>query len=165
GDLATFVGWSSHVLGAHVRVNGAPAAGGRALAPRRRQLSATSQPTAKASRAVISFWPPCRECFVCARDGPKGGPNTCACYVAARKRRRRATDYARCFMQIRLGYELKYTFMQPTPVILTLNVHHSRAADLIEPDLLHIEPAVPVRAYHDGFGNWCSRLVAPAGNV
>jgi transglutaminase-like putative cysteine protease len=68
-------------------------------------------------------------------------------------------------MQIRLGYELKYTFTQPTPVILTLNVHHSRAADLIEPDLLHIEPTVPVRAYHDGFGNWCSRLVAPAGNV
>ncbi len=68
-------------------------------------------------------------------------------------------------MQIRLGYELQYTFTQPTPVILTLNVHHSRAPDLIEPDLLHIAPSVPVRAYHDSFGNWCSRLVAPAGKV
>ena len=66
-------------------------------------------------------------------------------------------------MQIRLGYELKYTFPQPTPIILTLNVHHTRAKDLIEPDYLHTEPAVPTRAYHDGFGNWCTRLVAPAG--
>jgi transglutaminase-like putative cysteine protease len=66
-------------------------------------------------------------------------------------------------MQIRLGYELRYTFPQPTPIILTLNVHHSRTNDLIEPDLLHTEPAVVSRAYHDGFGNWCTRLVAPAG--
>lgn len=68
-------------------------------------------------------------------------------------------------MHIRLGYELKYTFAQATPVILTLNVHHSRSGDLIEPDHLHTEPAVPTRAYHDGFGNWCTRLVAPAGPV
>lgn len=67
-------------------------------------------------------------------------------------------------MQIRLGYELKYTFVQPTPIILTLNVHHSRAKDLIEVDQLRTEPAVPLRGYHDAFGNWCTRLVAPAGN-
>ena len=67
-------------------------------------------------------------------------------------------------MQIRLGYELKYTFEQPTPIILTLNVHHGRAKDLIEPDYMLTDPGVPVRAYHDGFGNWCTRLVAPAGN-
>ena len=66
-------------------------------------------------------------------------------------------------MRIRLGYELKYTFTQPTPVILTLTIHHSRAGDLVSPDRLSTDPAIPTRAYRDGFGNWCTRLVAPAG--
>jgi transglutaminase-like putative cysteine protease len=68
-------------------------------------------------------------------------------------------------MRIRLGYELRYTFTQPTPIILTLNIHHTRAADVIEPDLLHTDPVIPTRAYRDGFGNWCTRLVAPAGRL
>jgi transglutaminase-like putative cysteine protease len=66
-------------------------------------------------------------------------------------------------MQIRLGYELHYTFPQPTPMILTLNVHYSRASDLVRPDHMLTNPSVPIRAYRDLFGNWCTRLVAPAG--
>jgi transglutaminase-like putative cysteine protease len=66
-------------------------------------------------------------------------------------------------MQIRLGYEVIYTFEQPTPIILTLNVHETRAADLVQPDRLQTEPAVSLRGYRDGFGNWCTRLTAPAG--
>lgn len=66
-------------------------------------------------------------------------------------------------MQIQIGYELRYTFQQPTPLILTLNVHHSRVSDLVRPDHIHSEPAVPVQGYRDHFGNWCSRLIAPAG--
>ena len=38
-------------------------------------------------------------------------------------------------MQIRAGYELVYQFPKPTPMILALNIHHSRAADLLRPDL------------------------------
>ena len=68
-------------------------------------------------------------------------------------------------MQIRVGYELRYTFPQPTPMILTLNIHYSRMADLVQPDHMHTDPSVPIRAYRDGFGNWCSRLVAPAGSL
>jgi transglutaminase-like putative cysteine protease len=68
-------------------------------------------------------------------------------------------------VQIRLGYELNYTFTQPTPVILTLNIHHSRAGDLVRPDRLSTDPGIATRAYRDGFGNWCTRLVAPAGKV
>jgi transglutaminase-like putative cysteine protease len=68
-------------------------------------------------------------------------------------------------MQIRLGYELQYTFTQPTPIILTLNIHHSRAADLVEPDKMQTDPSLPLRAYRDGFGNWCTRLVAPQGKL
>jgi transglutaminase-like putative cysteine protease len=60
---------------------------------------------------------------------------------------------------------LIYQFPQPTPVILVLNIHHSRTADLILPDQLITEPFVPVSSYTDSFGNRCSRLVAPAGRI
>lgn len=66
-------------------------------------------------------------------------------------------------MKIRIGFDLIYDCPQPTPMILTLTVHASRVADLITPDLLVTEPAVPVTAYRDTFGNWCSRLLAPKG--
>jgi len=68
-------------------------------------------------------------------------------------------------MQIRVGYELIYDFPKPTPLILTLNVHYSRASDLMQPDHLITTPSVPVTAYRDSFGNWCSRLVAPQGRM
>ncbi|MGO8791474.1 MAG: transglutaminase-like domain-containing protein [Terriglobia bacterium] len=66
-------------------------------------------------------------------------------------------------MQIRVGYELIYSFPQPTPMILTVSIHYSRASDIVTPDLLITNPSVPVAAYRDGFGNWCSRIVAPPG--
>ena len=68
-------------------------------------------------------------------------------------------------MQIRVGYELIYDFPKPTPLILTLSVHYSRASDLMQPDHLITTPSVPVTAYRDSFGNWCSRLVAPQGRI
>jgi transglutaminase-like putative cysteine protease len=68
-------------------------------------------------------------------------------------------------MLIRVGYELTYQCPQPTPMILTLSVHYSRASDLIRPDLLMVSPSVPIAAHRDSFGNWCSRIVAPAGQV
>ena len=68
-------------------------------------------------------------------------------------------------MQIRVGYDLVFQCPQPTPMILTLNVHHTRVADLVKPDKLIVSPDVPVSAYRDGLGNWCSRIVAPAGRV
>lgn len=68
-------------------------------------------------------------------------------------------------MRIRVGYDIVHVCPQPTPMILTLSVHYSRASDLESPDLLVTEPAVPLRAYRDGFGNWCTRLVAPVGEI
>jgi transglutaminase-like putative cysteine protease len=68
-------------------------------------------------------------------------------------------------MKLRVGYELQYTFPQPTPAILMLNVHFSRVSDLVAPDHIIINPSVPISGYRDGFGNWCSRIVAPAGKV
>jgi transglutaminase-like putative cysteine protease len=68
-------------------------------------------------------------------------------------------------MQIRFGYELVYDCPQPTPMVLMLTVHHTRAADLVAPDRLTADPSVPIRTYRDGFGNRCSRIVAPAGRT
>jgi transglutaminase-like putative cysteine protease len=66
-------------------------------------------------------------------------------------------------MRIHLGCELAFDFPQPTPMILSLNVHFSRVSDLERPDYLITKPSVPIEGYRDSFGNWCSRLVAPAG--
>jgi transglutaminase-like putative cysteine protease len=66
-------------------------------------------------------------------------------------------------MQFRVGYEFIYNFPQPTPMILTVSIHYSRASDIVTPDHLTTNPSVPVTAYRDGFGNWCSRIVAPSG--
>ena len=68
-------------------------------------------------------------------------------------------------MQIRLGYELIYRCPQSTPMILNLNIHYTRVADLIRPDNILTEPGVPLVLYRDSFGNWCTRLVAPAGRI
>jgi transglutaminase-like putative cysteine protease len=68
-------------------------------------------------------------------------------------------------MQIRVGYELLYDCPQPTPMILTLHIHHTRVTDIVVPDHLITTPAVPVTAYRDGFGNWCSRIIAPKGEL
>jgi transglutaminase-like putative cysteine protease len=68
-------------------------------------------------------------------------------------------------MKIRLGFDITYDCPQPTPMILTLSVHYSRISDLIVPDHLVAEPSVPMTAYRDTFGNWCSRIVAPKGTL
>jgi transglutaminase-like putative cysteine protease len=68
-------------------------------------------------------------------------------------------------MQIRVGFEIIYDCPQPTPMILNLNVHYSRASDLIGRDDLVFDPPVPVAAYRDSFGNWCTRIVAPTGHL
>jgi len=66
-------------------------------------------------------------------------------------------------MLIRLGYDLVYEFPQPTPMILNLNVHYSRTADLLRADKIVTDPPVPLSMYRDGFGNWCTRAVGPPG--
>jgi transglutaminase-like putative cysteine protease len=68
-------------------------------------------------------------------------------------------------MKIRVGYELIYDFPQRTPMILVLGTHLTRASDVIVPDYLTTDPAVTISPYRDNYGNWCSRLVAPAGRM
>jgi len=66
-------------------------------------------------------------------------------------------------MQFRIGYELIYNLPQPTPMVLVVNVHESRAADIVTTDRLITEPFVRISQYRDIFGNACHRALAPAG--
>jgi transglutaminase-like putative cysteine protease len=68
-------------------------------------------------------------------------------------------------MQIRVGFEMVYDCPQPTPMLFTLNVHFTRASDLVGRDDLMFDPPIPMSAYRDSFGNWCTRIVAPAGRT
>jgi transglutaminase-like putative cysteine protease len=68
-------------------------------------------------------------------------------------------------MQIRVGFEITYQCFQEIPMILLVHVHYSRAQDIVVPDHLITDPEVPVAGYRDGFGNWCSRILAPPGRI
>jgi len=65
----------------------------------------------------------------------------------------------------RVGYELVYECAQATPMILMVNIHPTRASDIIVPDVLTVVPSVPITSYYDAFGNRCSRIVAPSGEI
>lgn len=68
-------------------------------------------------------------------------------------------------MKIRIGYEMVFACEQPTPMILTLNVHSSRAADLLTPDHIRTNPPTPTTGYRDLYGNWVTRMVLPPGDT
>src|SRR5690606_15548328 len=67
-------------------------------------------------------------------------------------------------IRMRIGCRLRHRLTQPTPLIAMLNVHYSRFGDLERADYLVTSPSVPLESYRDGFGNWCTRMVAPAGD-
>jgi transglutaminase-like putative cysteine protease len=68
-------------------------------------------------------------------------------------------------MKLRVGYELIYECVQPTPMLLMLNTHFSHAKEIVSPDLLMVDPPLPISQYRDGYGNLCSRLFAPPGQI
>jgi transglutaminase-like putative cysteine protease len=68
-------------------------------------------------------------------------------------------------VKIQLGFDLTYACGDATPMILMLNVHPSRAADLLKPDRLHFTPPRSITPYVDGFGNKCVRVLAPPGDL
>ena len=68
-------------------------------------------------------------------------------------------------MRIRAGYELAYDCPTPTPMVLCLSVHPSRQKDLVGRQDIQFSPNVEATDYLDGFGNVCTRILAPAGRV
>ena len=68
-------------------------------------------------------------------------------------------------MRIHAGYEISFDCFQPTPMMLAISVHPSRAGDLLTEAPITYTPHVPLRTYHDQFGNLCTRIVAPPGRT
>lgn len=68
-------------------------------------------------------------------------------------------------MLIRLGYDIQFDIPAPVAMVALLNVHPSRAQDLVEPDELQTEPKLEIADYIDRFGNRCARFVAPRGQL
>jgi transglutaminase-like putative cysteine protease len=66
-------------------------------------------------------------------------------------------------VKIRFGYELLYNAPQQTPMIFTLHCQPQGSQQLMLPDLMRTDPAIPLFFYPDVFGNKCTRLEAPAG--
>src|SRR6266571_1575807 len=73
-------------------------------------------------------------------------------------------------MEIKVGFEIAYAAVQPTPMVIMLSIHPSRYSDIVGTESIVAEPHiagshVPIGFYRDSFGNVCGRLVAPAGGV
>jgi transglutaminase-like putative cysteine protease len=68
-------------------------------------------------------------------------------------------------MKIRLGYDIAFEIPREVAMVALLHVHPSRVPDLLEPDELETSDGVVKDEYVDSFGNRCTRLVAPAGEL
>jgi hypothetical protein len=68
-------------------------------------------------------------------------------------------------MLIRLAYDIQFDIPATVAMVTLLNVHPSRAADLLEPDELQTEPGLEITRYIDSFGNRFARFVAPPGQL
>ncbi len=68
-------------------------------------------------------------------------------------------------MEINIGFDLTCTCPAPTPMVLMLRTHPERQRDLVTAETIDFGSLEPVHDYLDSFGNICSRVVAPAGEV
>ncbi len=68
-------------------------------------------------------------------------------------------------MRIRVGYEIAFSFSQPTAVTAMLFIHPSRDPDIQSGDCLSVVPCVSVHEFIDSFGNRCGRLFCPTGHM
>jgi transglutaminase-like putative cysteine protease len=66
---------------------------------------------------------------------------------------------------IRAGYDIAFHCQQQTPMVLMLSVHPSRQRDLVSEHRIELSGGIASRDYVDMFGNICTRLVAPPGQL
>jgi transglutaminase-like putative cysteine protease len=66
---------------------------------------------------------------------------------------------------IRVGYDIVFDSVASTPMVTMLHIHPSRQHAIVRGETLHVDPAVRVDEYVDGFGNRCGRLVSPRGRL
>lgn len=68
-------------------------------------------------------------------------------------------------MKIKAGYEIVYETKQPTPIVLMLTPHPSRAADILEFEGVRFDPRVSSTEYTDIYGNICTRATFGPGRI
>ncbi len=68
-------------------------------------------------------------------------------------------------MHIRIGFDFIFEVPVPTVMLLALYVHPSRQKDLQGPEVIQVDPPVPVTDFYDSFGNKVGRILAPAGTL
>ncbi len=68
-------------------------------------------------------------------------------------------------MLIQAGFDIAFQCPAQTPMLLQLNVHPSRDADLRSSDMITTRPNLPMSSYLDLFGNRVTRLDVPPGLV
>lgn len=68
-------------------------------------------------------------------------------------------------MFIRIGFDIAYSFPQPTEMIMMLYTHPSRSSFLVRPERLIGEPALMVEDFIDVYGNKCARAFCPGGTL
>jgi transglutaminase-like putative cysteine protease len=68
-------------------------------------------------------------------------------------------------MIIQAGFDIALQCPAQTPMLLQLNIHPSREADLLSPDVIASDPSLPMRSYLDLFGNRVTRVEVPPGLV
>lgn len=68
-------------------------------------------------------------------------------------------------MIIAFGFEIALRLEAETAVLFCLNVHPSRARDLVSGEDFRVEPNFPVEEYMDAYGNRCGRLRGGPGVV
>ena len=66
-------------------------------------------------------------------------------------------------MHIKIGFDIELAITSPMAILYLLHVHPSRRADLVQPDIVTIEPIFLADEYLDVFGNQCGRVNAFAG--
>jgi transglutaminase-like putative cysteine protease len=68
-------------------------------------------------------------------------------------------------MFIRIGFDIAYSFPQPTEMITMLYTHPSRSAFLITPERLVSDPHLVIENFIDVYGNRCARAFCPGGRL
>jgi transglutaminase-like putative cysteine protease len=66
-------------------------------------------------------------------------------------------------MLIRFGFEIELSSSAPVPMLLALSTHSEQQGRLIGSDHVRVAPDCDTHRYLDRFGNWITRMVAPAG--
>ena len=66
-------------------------------------------------------------------------------------------------MRIRAGFEISYQCYQPTPMLLLVSIHPSRAPDLLTQGAITYSAGTVVSTYQDRYDNICTRILAPPG--